>query len=240
MDDVDYREINRLKQIIIVNCPKCHGYGTPCPCQEEFAFEVKKIFANIPPKYRNFSMSMINSPQVQKTKQQVQNYVNQLKESREDGQGVYLWSTAKGTAKTAFASIILLEALKKGHTAYFTDLDACIAAIMRGWYDEDREHEFKKKVLHSDFLVIDDIGGMEIKTRGNLDLISTALTTTFRHRANALLPTILTSNLSLNEIDREFGERLQSIMHEHLQIIECQGEDYRRVIAQLPKRSKNE
>ncbi len=239
MENMDLQEINRLKQIIIMNCTKCKGYGNPCSCQDKFQLEVRKLLANIPPKYRNFMINQINAPAVQKARIEVQEYLNDLTEEKEKGRGLYLWSQNKGTAKTALACITLIEALKKGYSAYFTDLDECIAAIMDGWYDKEKRAEFEKRILHSEFLVIDDIGGMEIKTKGNVELITTVLTTTFRKRSNALRPTILTSNLPLQDVDRAFGERLQSSMHEHLRIIECKGIDYRKdVIAKENKRKK--
>jgi DNA replication protein DnaC len=224
----DNYRIQRLKEQIVLSCPKCKGYGTPCSCQEEFKLEVKKVFAHIPLKYRDFTLDMINEPQVLPAKKLVETYINNINDEKLRGGGLYLWGHNKGTAKTAFSCITLIEALKKGYTAYFTDLDECVSAIMDGWFDASKRGDFEKYVIESDFLVIDDIGGMEIKTKGNKEVIATALTSLFKKRANALRPTILTSNLDLNDIDDVFGERLFSIMHEHLTIVECAGMDFRK------------
>lgn len=224
----DKYQIEQLKHKLILNCPKCHGYGTPCECQDKFKYEIKKIVSHIPMKYRQFSLDMIDAPDTQNVTAQVKQYIDNIDKERKEGQGLYLWSHNKGTAKTALSCIVLLEALKKGYTAHFTDLDVCISEIMDGWYDQEKRRQFEEKVLEVDFLVIDDIGGMEIKTKGNKDVIATSLTTLFRKRANALLPTILTSNLDIQDIDDVFGERMYSIMFEHLKIIKCTGMDYRK------------
>ena len=236
LSGADNYRIEKLKKEIITDCPKCRGYGTPCSCQDDFAYEIKKIYAAIPLKFRDFTLDTIDSPSVQAAKRQVSQYIDNIPEEKTDGQGLYLWSHNKGTAKTALSCIVLLEALKKGYTAHFTDLDICISEIMDGWFDKEKRAAFEKRVLEADFLVIDDIGGMEIKTKGNKDVIATALTTLFRKRANALLPTILTSNLDLQDIDDVFGERLYSIMFEHLKIIKCDGMDYRKNTIALQKK----
>jgi len=100
--------------------------------------------------------------------------------------------------------------------------------ITEGWKDEQVKSDFGKRILSSDFLVIDDVG-REYKTRSGF--IENQFDMIFRIRTNALLPTILTSNLAPANIATDFGKRLISILYEHLIIVETNGKDYRKVIA---------
>lgn len=231
---IDKQYLKQKKVVLIDRCPQCAGLDLSCACYPRYFLEIAKAEAAIPIKYRNFSLSSINQPESKLIVASINAYVKNLKVHKPKGRGIYLWGNT-GNAKTALASIILIEALKQGYTAYFTDLIKCMEFVTDGWKDEAVKANFGIKVLQSQFLVIDDVG-KEYKsktgfTEAHFDMI-------FRERANNLLPTILTSNLAPTEIATDYGKRLFSIFSEHLIILETAGADYRRKV--LAKQNEKE
>ena len=161
--DLDY--LQALKREIVGKCATCQGSGVDCTCQEAYTLEIKMAQARIPVKYRSFTLATIASPEVKKAREIVADYITNIKEKREKGTGLFLWSETKGTAKSSFASIILKAAVEKGYSCYFTDLNECLEMITGSWYDDVKKDEMKKRLLESDFVVIDDIGVSHRHTR---------------------------------------------------------------------------
>ena len=228
MTEFDKKYLQQKKKQLIDSCLKCKGLDLTCNCYAQYFWEVAKIDAAIPLKYRNFTLTDISFPESQKVVTSINQYIQDLENHKEKGRGIYLWGNT-GNAKTALASIILMEAIKKGYTVYFTDLIKCMDHITRGWNDEEVRCTFTSKILKSHFLVIDDVG-KEYKsktgfTEAHFDMI-------FRERANNLTPTILTSNLAPTDIATDYGRRLMSIFYEHSILIETTTVDYRKRVIQ--------
>jgi DNA replication protein DnaC len=226
MNTVDQQYLLKKKTAFISNCIKCKGLNLSCDCYPQYFLEVAKVNAGIPIKYREFTLAKINFPESQEVVKKVATYIQALPDHRDHGLGMYLWGNT-GNAKTAMSCVILIEALKKGYSAYFTDLIKCMSFITAGWTDDEVKADFTKRILNSQFLVIDDVG-KEYKSRtgfteAHFDMI-------FRERANNLLPTILTSNLSPTNIATDYGKRLLSIFYEHLLVVETNSTDYRRKV----------
>lgn len=225
----DLTYLKRLKQEIVFSCPICLGSGKNCPCQERFSLEIKKAQSRIPIKYRNFNLATITMPDSKNVKSTVTEYINNMALNRKEGNGLFLWGET-GVAKSSFGCIILIAALERGYTAYFTDLNECVSLTTGSWFDEDKKREFEKHILEADFLVIDDVGGKEVLSKSNGEMIQTTFTSLFKNRCDSLLPTVMTSNLSPTDLNDKYGDRLYSIACEHLQTVKCNGIDFRQEI----------
>lgn len=223
----DENYLRELKIKLVKNCPKCHGSGVPCICWDKYSLEVKQANYKVPYKFRHFTLDTLESEDVQVPKEKVKKYIKSLKDNYIAGKGLLLWGRGKGTGKTTLGCIVLNEAIKLGYSVHFTTLDDCIALITSGWYDEDKKQEFVDNILNSDFLLIDDVGGRESKVKGSSLLLESGLTTLFKQRSDDMLPTIMTSNLALPQLEPEFGERLYSSACECLKPINCSGIDWR-------------
>lgn len=226
MNIADRQYLRQRKQALVDGCKVCKGLDLTHACYQKYFTEVAKVEANVPIKYRMFTLEDIKAPESAPVVSKIKRYVRQLPDHKTKGLGVYLWGNT-GNAKTALASIVLMAALEQGYTAYFTDLMKCMDSITEGWNDEDVKADFIKRILNSEFLVIDDVG-REYKsksgfTEAHFDMI-------FRERANNLLPTILTSNLAPSDIATDYGKRLLSIFYEHVLLIETNQADYRRKV----------
>jgi DNA replication protein DnaC len=244
LSSVDLTYLQQRKQELVLSCTLCKGSGAYCSCQEKFALEIKMAQANIPIKYRQLTLDHVTAPAIKPAKDIIISYIEGLAENRKKGNGLFLWSETKGTAKSTLACIILTEALRRGYSAYFSDLDECIRLTTGSWGNNDKRRTLEKHILETDFLVLDDVGGKEVKTRSSSDpemrnpLIETVFTSLFKNRSDTLLPTIMTSNISPDDLAKSFGERLYSMTCEHLLSVECGGVDYR--IEVLQKTKNNE
>lgn len=224
--DLDKQYLNRFKSLHVLTCTKCRGDGRPCSCQDLFELEVKKVMARIPPKYRLYTLDDIKAPDALKAKEKIQNYINTLDEKRFEGLGMYIWSNATGSGKTTMGCAVLMEALKKGYTGYFTNLNKIMDLVIGGWTDPSKKEELDR-MSKSEFLLIDDVGGMEIKTQNNKNVLEPTITSFFKERCDNLQPTLMTSNLPPAQIHDGFGMRIYSAMKEHLLEIECGKLDFR-------------
>ncbi len=229
----DQEYLKEFKKKTISKCKKCKGEDYDCDCYKKFRLEIKKVKANIPPKYLGITLDEIDHPDVAKAKKAVIDYIENTDKYYKQGVGLYLYGTS-GLGKTLLASIALTEALKKGYTGYFTDLTQCITMLLEGWYEKDKKFNFIDKITESDFLVIDDIG-REYSPASKLN--ETTFDMVFRERANRMLPIIITSTKYQEELAVEYGSRILSLFHEHLLPVEFKGADFRKGI--LKKKGVN-
>jgi len=226
----DNRYLDRLYRTTVQVCPKCKGSGAACACRDFYEFEVKKAVSHIPRSLSNFTMDSLQSPHVQKAKKAVSLYIKDIKKNYDNGIGLFLWSKGTGTGKTSLGVITLMDALKNKYSVYYTTLEECVQLTTEGWFDKTKVGEFEQKILNVDFLLIDDVGGREVKSSGNALLINSRFTSLLKQRNDALLPTIITSNLSLDLIREVYGERVYSVMCECVELVNCTGLDWRKEV----------
>lgn len=226
LSERDRKYLLKLKKEIITNCPKCHGTNYSCVCLDAYRLEFKKVKANIATKYRAFSLDKITHPQTVDVRAKVATYLDNLDENLENGRGLFLYGST-GLAKTGIASVILIEALRRGHTGYFTTLDALVDLYAEGWKDEKAKEHYQEVVLGTDVLVVDEVGN---ETKTNINLVSSCFNDVIRRRSGNMQPTIITSNLYFKKIKDVYGEELFSILSECTSPLEFRGVDYRQQV----------
>lgn len=131
-----------------------------------------------------------------------------------------------GTGKTHLAVALCREAILKGLTARFTQVPELLAqirlAIGKGDEDAKRMVDYCGKVP---FLVLDDLGAERVTdwVREQLFLIVNA-------RYEAMLPTVVTSNDTLEELEAHIGQRIVSRLMETCNdnAIILDGDDHRK------------
>ena len=113
-----------------------------------------------------------------------------------------------GNGKTCLASIILGEALEKEYSGCFISF-ANAMSIIRGIDRGVSDNDYEKDDLKSDFLVVDELNTSydEIPTRS----VKATLEELLRYRTNECLPTIITSNKTLKEIETAFDKKIGSL-----------------------------
>jgi len=228
LSERDRKYLLKLKKEIIADCPKCKGVDHTCSCLDIWRLEFKKVKANIAAKYRALTLDKITHPQTTEVRAKIADYLNNLDANLENGQGLFLYGST-GLAKTGIASIVLMEAMRRGHSGYFTTLDALVDLYAAGWKDEKAKYQYQEVVLGTDVLVVDEVGN---ETKTNINLVSSCFNDVIRRRSGSLQTTIITSNLYFKKIKEVYGEELFSILSECVTPHEFRGVDYRQGTAQ--------
>lgn len=118
------------------------------------------------------------------------------------GQGVYLYGTP-GTGKTLYACSLLLEALKQDPTqkGLFIGMTSLLYQMRASLQEQGGEIALIDKYSTVPILVLDDIGAAKASewvTQVTYSIINT--------RYESLMPTIITSNLGLDELSSQLKD----------------------------------
>lgn len=218
--------LDQFERNVVKNCPKCQGSGKPCSCWDELNLEYRCLDAQIPLEHIGLRLEDISHPDLVSAKEKIKKYIDNLDENIRNGKGLLLYGD-HGTGKTSFGSMILREVMKTRpdgtqHESYFADLEDCVNLVAGGWYDKDDRDEFQSKILNVKVLLLDDVGGVEIKTGKNATLIQSTFTSLFKERSSNLRPTIITTNLTPKALEDFFGPRVYSVMMQRLDFIKFQ------------------
>jgi len=138
-----------------------------------------------------------------------------------DGNG-YWFVGAVGTGKTWQAVATLKKfVLNMQGTGLFVTVPDLLEEIRRG-YNDRSQGDFLDRVCTIGLLVLDDLG-VEKQT----EWVSEKLYQIINGRYNAMLPTVVTSNLSVENVEELLGQRLVSRLLGCCKIVALEGEDRR-------------
>ena len=136
----------------------------------------------------------------------------------------FFFTGATGLGKTHLALAVLNKVTQNGFTVYYASAGSIVKKLEKerfGRADESIEDEIER----SDLLIIDDLGA-EFSTAFSQAAINELVN-------NAILagkPMIIISNLSRNELEEKYGQRLTSRLN-CFEIIQFVGEDIRQQLA---------
>lgn len=138
-----------------------------------------------------------------------------------DGDG-YWFVGAVGTGKTWQAVATLKKfVLNMQGTGLFVTVPDLLEEIRRG-YNDRQQGDFLDRVCSIGLLVLDDLG-VEKQT----EWVSEKLYQIINGRYNSVLPTIVTSNLSVESIEELLGQRLVSRLLGCCEVVVLEGDDKR-------------
>ena len=136
----------------------------------------------------------------------------------------FFFTGATGLGKTHLALAVLNKVTQNGFSVYYSSAGSIVKKLEKerfGRADESVEDEIER----SDLLIIDDLGA-EFSTAFSQAAINELVN-------NAILsgkPMIIISNLSRNELEEKYGQRLTSRLN-CFEIIQFVGEDIRQQLA---------
>ena len=136
-------------------------------------------------------------------------------------QGLFLTGTV-GSGKTYLACAIARELVMQGKNIRFKSAPEFFEDIRATFNGKGREYEIIERLSKASYLIIDDIGAEK-----SSDFTLDRLYLVIDHRYSDELPTIITSNLSLNEIKDRIHDRLASRISEMCQTIIMPNKDLR-------------
>ena len=124
---------------------------------------------------------------------------------RKQGRGLYISSSTKGSGKTLLACVLANEIIKKQDLSVkFIAVPDYITLVSQ---KDENSMRRKESIKNADLLILDDVGAQ----LENKDWINTALFQLINRRYTGLLPTIFTSNFTMNQLRIE--ERIKDRIH---------------------------
>lgn len=130
-----------------------------------------------------------------------------------------------GLGKTHLSLAIAGEAIKKGFTVMYNSAQNIFNELQKERFSKtDTNGAFEAMVLECDLLLIDDLGAEFIT-----QFTTSALYNIINTRMNRLLPTIISTNLSLSEIEKTYSKRISSRIIGEYTVISFVGNDIRQL-----------
>lgn len=165
-------------------CPKCHGdgyirweengykYAKECTCgiRRKRILQEQLQFAEIPDMYKGCTFKNLRNSVYQNPKskeifllaaKQVNYWIENIEQMKEQGIGLYIYSNTKGSGKTRLACSIANELMTRYQkTVKFTTVFKILEEIKATWNNssETTENKLIRDLTYADILIIDDFG----------------------------------------------------------------------------------
>ena len=148
----------------------------------------------------------------------------------EDPNGKNLLFTGNtGLGKTFMTNCIANELIKKGKNVLYQTAPVLLETVIdnkMNKYKTSSQDDFYKNVLEADLLIIDDLG-TECLNSMKLSELFTILNTRLLNLNNKITKTIISTNLSINNIFKNYEERIGSRIAGFYDIYYFFGDDLR-------------
>lgn len=129
-----------------------------------------------------------------------------------------------GTGKTMLQALLAKDLVKSGYSVYMTKATAMLDQFTSGWRSDEERVFFQKKVKGSQVLVLDDLG-KEMRSTSNL--AQSTFDDVLRSRVQEGKSTLVTTNLTSEEIDSGYGGAILSMLREISAFYRVEGADFR-------------
>lgn len=137
---------------------------------------------------------------------------------------IYLYGTV-GTGKSFLSVCIARELLESGHSVLYFSAAALFDKLSQYSFDVKTKEElrgFTSDLYHCDLLIIDDLG-----TELTNQFISSQLFTCLNERFLNRRSTVISTNLSLRELQSRYSDRVFSRITNHYELYKLTGNDIR-------------
>lgn len=217
-----------------------------CPCQDQYLLHRVLLHAGVGATYQRLGWDDFEHlpPSAEGA---VVDYIDHADAYVASGVGVLLHGR-RGNGKTLLASLLLRELVGRGHDAYMTSFSSLLDAASAGWTSEEERAWFTRRVRNAGVLVVDDLGrerkrqqflaqgdrepGGPGVVRTTSQHAETVWEEVVRHRVASSLPTYVTSNLSPEEVSRDYGANAASLLCERSMVVPFEGADRREEVHQ--------
>jgi DNA replication protein DnaC len=124
-----------------------------------------------------------------------------------------------------FISYVLMEAIRRGRTAYYTTLPGLDYDLKRG-FSHDELKERLDLMLTSDFLALDEVGKEYLKGEGG-GWIKTQMERILKQRFDDSMPVLLATNMDFDGLSKSYGPTMTSIFNGKYQQVAMMPGDFR-------------
>ena len=141
---------------------------------------------------------------------------------------IYCLWVLLGYGKTFMSNCIATELLKNGKTVIYQTAPVLLESVIdyKMNRQKDSKNNFYQSVLECDLLIIDDLGTESLNSM-KLSELFTILNTRVLNLNNKITKTIISTNLNINDIFKNFEERIGSRIAGYYDIYYFFGEDLR-------------
>lgn len=209
-----YRKCDGSGLIWIIDHEENKEFMEECPCKEVKKLSNRLMSARLPEEFKDaslnsFDINVYDKPESKEraanAKRVAKNYVLKFEKMRELGKGLYFFSEEKGSGKTRLAASILHAITKvydkkeeKPLKIIYSSTADLIGEIKSTFDSESKvkSTDIMDAVKTADLVVLDDIG-VENVTK----FVEETFTRILDYRLQYKKPTIITSNLSIDDLD---------------------------------------
>lgn len=133
-----------------------------------------------------------------------------------------------GVGKTFLTNCIAAEVLKQGKTVLYQTAPVMFENINNEKFDrlEDDEMKIYDNLLNADLLIIDDLGSENVTDAKITDLF-TIINTRLLNQDHKVNKTIISTNLSVNELFQTYTNRIGSRLAANYRFLKFYGDDIR-------------
>ena len=217
----------------VYDCPDCHdtGYmdGQKCHCFKQAEISLLYEQSNISQLLEKENFSTLSYEYYQgEDLSRFQNAVNACKKFTEkfvfDYHNLFFYGTV-GTGKSFLSGCIAKELIENGHSViYFSAvrLFEALSQISFDYKNKEELHSMYDDLYRCDLLIIDDLG-----TELTNNFVTTQLFSCLNERHVRRKHTIISTNLSLEELRNRYSDRIFSRITSNYQIYKLSGPDIR-------------
>lgn len=191
-----------------------------CDCQMQIALFARYLLAGIPEQYMRLDWEDYEGSV--EARNFVDSYLHKWKGFRKHGYGAEFGGPKLGIGKTFAATHIGKEMVKRRQKVYFIPFVEMVSAFERS----DSE-EVEQRIRMTPYVILDDI--MPPKSAKQENFYHTRFEAIIRHRTNYNLPTIITTNLTTDQLE-EYYPRTYSLLAAKQKRIDMNGQDFRGIM----------
>lgn len=228
--------INYLEKIY--TCKDCLDTGyindKACHCRKAKVTEAIHKRSNLrsileKENFDTFDINYYSKEPLQDKPSAYDNMLNNLNDAKSfvanfgDGSNLLLYGET-GLGKTFLSNCIAKEVMSQGKTVLYLSAKQLFEEIIAGYKFHDRSdyEELNQNIYTSDLLIIDDLG-----TELTNNMIISELYEIINQRQISKKSVIISTNLSLRQLDQKYSERSMSRIFENYTLLNFYGENIR-------------
>jgi len=188
-----------------------------CDCQAQIALRARYLLANIGEQYMRLNWDEYVG--AENVTDSVALYLDKWKDFRINGMGLEFGGSGLGIGKTFAATHIGKEMVKNGQQVFFIPFVEMVSA-----FQSDSAHELEERIKTTTYVILDEL--LPSISNSQHQFYSMRLEAMIRHRTNHNLPTIITTNLSVEQLTQHY-ERTYSLLAAKQLRIDMTGTDAR-------------
>lgn len=218
-------------------CPICQDTGLVnnkfCLCVKQLAKQL--VFEDLSSKmpienqnFDNFSLEYYSDKANEFGVSPKENMIEALEEIKDYAENFpnkkksLIFIGGVGLGKTHLSMAIINAVIEKGFGVVYGPAQNLFSQVEKEHFSYSGSTEKLDAMLNSDLLVIDDLG-TEISSSFTKNLLYNIINT----RINSGLPTIISTNLSLSQLEKQYTSRVTSRIIGNFELIKFFGEDIR-------------